>query len=104
MLISFAIKCLRPTFVKSFSNAKFAPTATLIKKLREETGSPINECKVALEIHEGNLEQAKEHLKAKGMAQASKRFSKTAQEGVIGVSMSEDRQFSVISEVKKKYE
>lgn len=102
MLISFPLKSLLKCNIalKPFTTTtKFVPPINLIKKLREETGSPINECKLALENNEGDLEKAKEQLKAKGLAQAQKRLTKTTQEGVIGVSCSEDRQFSVIAEV-----
>lgn len=99
MFISFSKRCMKASLFKSFATSKFVPPVNLIKKLREETGSPINECKIALEIHEGDLEKAKEHLKAKGLAQAQKRLAKDTQEGVIGISFSEDRQFSVMAEV-----
>ena len=99
MLISFSMKFLRPAFYRTFTTTKYVSPVNLIKKLREDTGSPINECKIALETHQGDLEKAKEHLKAKGLAQASKRLSKAAGQGVIGVSISEDRRFSVLAEV-----
>jgi len=99
MLISFSLKWAKPHFYKFFSNQKYVPSINLIKKLREETGSPINECKIALELKEGDIEKAKEHLKSKGLAQAQKRLNKAAHEGLIGVSLSADRQFSVIAEV-----
>lgn len=99
MLISFAIKAFKPSFLRAFTVAKYTPPIALIKKLREDTGSPINECKIALEINEGDLEKAKEHLKAKGLSQAQKRLNKIAQEGVIGVSFSPNKKFSVMAEV-----
>lgn len=99
MLISFAIRAFKPSFLKAFTVVKYTPPIALIKKLREDTGSPINECKIALETNEGDLDKAKEHLKAKGLSQAQKRLSKIAQEGVIGISYSEDRKFSVLLEV-----
>ena len=99
MLISFSLKLCKPHLLRFFSSQKYVPPISLIKKLREDTGSPINECKIALELNEGDLEKAKEHLKAKGLAQAQKRLSKSAHEGLIGVSLSGDRQFSVIAEV-----
>lgn len=99
MLISFPLRSLQSPLLRFFSSQKYVPPATLIKKLREDTSSPINECKLALELHSGDLEKAKEHLKAKGLAQAQKRLSKSANEGLIGVSLSPDRQFSVMAEV-----
>ena len=99
MLISFSLKFAKPPLLRFFSSQKYVPPISLIKKLREDTGSPINGCKLALELLVGDLDKAKEHLKAKGLAQAQKRLSKSAHEGLIGVSLRGDRQFSVIAEV-----
>ena len=55
----------------------------LIKTLRAETGAGIMDCKRALEEVEGDLEKAREILRAKGMAKAAARASRETQEGII---------------------
>lgn len=84
--------------INSFSKT-YIPSSTLIKQLRETTGSPIAECKSALQQFEGDMVQAKELLKKKGFAQAAKRLSKATQEGIIGVYMEKDRKKALIAEV-----
>lgn len=49
----------------------FSSTAD-IKKLREHTGSPLGECKTALEQAGGDFEKAKEWLREQGSAYADK--------------------------------
>ena len=44
----------------------------LIKQLRTETGARIMDCKKALEATNGNLEEAKKEVAAKGLARAEK--------------------------------
>jgi elongation factor Ts len=56
----------------------------MIKELRELTGAGVLDCKVALEEHDGDLEQAVTYLREKGMAAAAKRASREATEGLIG--------------------
>jgi elongation factor Ts len=54
-----------------------------VKKLREETGAGIMNCKKALAENEGNYEKAVESLKLKGMATADKKASRNTNEGMI---------------------
>ncbi|CAD8165956.1 unnamed protein product [Paramecium pentaurelia] len=56
---------------------------TLIKQLREASGSPINECKKALESTDGNFEKAIQYLKERGLAQAEKKLGNQTKQGVI---------------------
>ena len=71
----------------------------LVKQLREETSSPITECKKALELHNGDLVKAKEYLKEKGLSQAQKKLTRTAKEGVIGVFHNKSTRITAIAEV-----
>ena len=58
---------------------------SLVKKLREEIGAGIADCKNALTESKGIYEEAIQWLRKKGMANASKKASRVASEGVIGV-------------------
>ena len=53
-----------------------------IKKLREITGVGFNDCKMALDETEGDIEKSIEFLRKKGIAKASKKMSRTASEGL----------------------
>ena len=54
-----------------------------IKKLREETGVSISECKKALEKAKGNLKQAKETLKKSGRDLAKEKKEREVKAGII---------------------
>lgn len=54
-----------------------------VKELREKTGAGIMDCKEALTECDGNLEDAVDYLREKGVEVATKRDSKTAAEGLI---------------------
>lgn len=54
-----------------------------IKKLRESTGAGILDCRKALESADGDLNQALDFLREKGLAKAAKRASRNASEGVV---------------------
>lgn len=55
----------------------------LIKQLREMTGAGINDCKKALDAHNGNVEKAAAWLKEQGLAAANKKSGREAKDGVI---------------------
>ena len=63
-------------------------TAKEIKDLREKTGAGMMDCKKALNECGGDMEQAVDFLRAKGLAAAKKKQSRVAAEGTI-VSMVE---------------
>ena len=52
-----------------------------IKKLREETGAGIADCREALEASMGDLKKAVEHLKQKGIEKASKKTERETHQG-----------------------
>ena len=60
-----------------------AITATLVKELRERTGSGMMECKKALQETEGDIEAAVEAMRKAGQAKADKKASRVAAEGLI---------------------
>ena len=58
-------------------------TASMIKDLRERTGAGMSDCKKALTECAGNMEQASEFLRKKGLAAAAKKAGRIATEGAI---------------------
>ena len=61
-----------------------AISAKQVQELRSQTGAGIMDCKKALGESEGNLEQAVDLLRKKGLSASSKRAGKIASEGVVG--------------------
>ena len=60
-----------------------AVDAKLVKTLREMTGAGILDCKKALEETGGNLEEAVELLRKKGIAKAAKKAGRETKEGIV---------------------
>ena len=58
-------------------------TAEDIKKLREETGAGMMDCKKALDASDGDMEKAREWVKARGLAKAEKTADRETKEGYI---------------------
>ncbi|MBT2134105.1 elongation factor Ts [Croceibacterium sp. LX-88] len=65
-----------------------AYTAADVKNLRERTGAGMMDCKKALDETGGDFEAAVDALRAKGLAAAAKKSSRTAAEGLVGVAVS----------------
>jgi elongation factor Ts len=61
-----------------------------VKRLRDETGAGIMDCKNALEEAGGDFEGAKAVLREKGIAQAGKRAGRSTNAGVVAVASSDD--------------
>ena len=57
--------------------------AKIVKKLRDETGAGMMNCKKALLDNDGDYDKAIESLKLKGMATADKKASRNTNEGLI---------------------
>ncbi len=57
--------------------------AKTVKKLRDQTGAGMMNCKKALEENNGDYEKAIESLRLKGMATADKKASRNTKEGLI---------------------
>ncbi len=58
-------------------------TAAQVKALREATGAGMMDCKRALVECAGDMEKAKDWLRAKGMARAADKAGRTANEGIV---------------------
>lgn len=61
-------------------------TAALVKELREKTGAGMMDCKKALGEVNGNIEEAVDWLRKKGLAAAAKKAGRVAAEGLVGVA------------------
>jgi elongation factor Ts len=62
-------------------------TAAAVKDLRERSGAGMMDCKKALTENGGDMEAAVDWLRAKGLATAAKKSSRTAAEGLVGVAV-----------------
>jgi elongation factor Ts len=62
-------------------------TAAAVKELRDRSGAGMMDCKKALTESGGDIEAATDWLRAKGLAAAQKKSSRTAAEGLVGVSV-----------------
>jgi elongation factor Ts len=58
-------------------------TTEMIKQLRESTGAGILDCRKALESSNGDMNQAFDFLREKGLATAAKRADRQASEGIV---------------------
>jgi elongation factor Ts len=62
-------------------------TAAAVKELRDRSGAGMMDCKKALTEAAGDMEAAVDWLRAKGLAAAQKKSSRTAAEGLVGVAV-----------------
>jgi elongation factor Ts len=62
-------------------------SAQMVKELRERTGAGMMDCKAALEETGGDMEQAVDLLRKKGLAKAAKKAGRVAAEGLIGLAV-----------------
>ena len=61
-------------------------TAVLVKELRETSGAGMMDCKKALTETGGNMEEAVDWLRKKGLAAAAKKSGRIAAEGLVNVA------------------
>ena len=66
-------------------------TAAMVKDLREKTGAGMMDCKKALAENGGDIEQAIDWLRKKGLSAAAKKSGRVAAEGLIGVASAPGR-------------
>ena len=62
-------------------------TAQMVKELRERTGAGMMDCKGALTETGGEMEQAVDLLRKRGLAKAAKKAGRIAAEGLIGLAV-----------------
>jgi elongation factor Ts len=73
--------------------------AKTVMELRERTGAGVMDCKAALQASGGDLERAIEFLRKKGLADAKKRESREAKEGVVHAYIHPGAKLGVLVEV-----
>ena len=76
-----------------------AVTAAMVKELRERTNAGMMDCKKALLASDGDMDKAIDWLREKGLAQAAKKASRVAAEGVVAQYVSPCGCTGVIAEV-----
>ena len=76
-----------------------AISAADVKKLRDQTGAGMMDCKAALEEANGDFEEATTILRKKGLASAAKKAGRATSEGLIGNEVSSDHSSGVLVEV-----
>jgi elongation factor Ts len=74
-------------------------TAELVKELRERTGAGFMDCKKALTEADGDLEQAINLLREKGLAAAAKKAGRDAREGLVSSYIHTGGRVGVLIEV-----
>ena len=72
---------------------------TQIKTLRQRTGAGILDCKKALSEADGDLDAAVDWLRTKGIANAAKKSSRIASEGLVGSYIHANGKIGVLLEV-----
>ncbi len=62
----------------------YKPSAEEVKRLRDETGAGMIDCRNALVTAGGDYEGAKKHLADQGMSKSAKKADRAANEGLVG--------------------
>ncbi|MGE5456699.1 MAG: translation elongation factor Ts [Ignavibacteriales bacterium] len=75
-------------------------SANLVKELREATGAGMLDCKKALEESNGNIEEAANWLREKGIAKAAKKADRIAAEGTAAILIKDNN--AVIVEINSE--
>jgi elongation factor Ts len=75
-------------------------TAALVKELREKTGAGMMDCKNALTETDGDIENAVDWLRKKGLAKAAKKSGRIAADGLVAVAV--EANFGVVVEVNSE--
>jgi elongation factor Ts len=74
-------------------------SASDVKKLRDQTGAGMLNCKTALEEANGDFEEATTILRKKGLASAAKKAGRATSEGLVGQMLSADHSMGILVEV-----
>ena len=84
------------TQVSCYRNFSYKPSASLVKQLRNMTGSPLKDCMSVLTQTEGDLDASKDLLRKKGLAFAEKRADRDATEGLIGIVEGQNNELTMV--------
>ena len=68
-----------------------------IKKLRTLTGAGFKDCSTALAESKGDIDKSIEILRVKGISKASKKMSRSANEGVIAISQNDVKKHLIVN-------
>jgi elongation factor Ts len=74
-------------------------SANSVKELRERTGAGMMDCKKALNETKGNIDEAIEYLRKKGLSAAAKKAGRATSEGLIGSYVHSNGKVAVLVEV-----
>jgi len=74
-------------------------TAADVKRLRDQTGAGMMECKAALTEASGNFDEANTILRKRGLASAAKKAGRATSEGLIGNRLAADNSWGILVEV-----
>jgi elongation factor Ts len=74
-------------------------SADQVKKLRDQTGAGMMECKHALTQANGDVEEANTILRKRGLASAAKKAGRSANEGLIANLVAPDHSSGILAEV-----
>ena len=81
------------------SATTYKPTPDEIKRLREETGAGMMDCRAALLKASGDYEAAKKHLPSEARRKAAKKAERTAKEGLVASYIHAGGKIGVLVEV-----
>ena len=70
-----------------------------MKKLRDQTGAGMMDCKAALDEANGDFEEATTILRKRGLASAAKKAGRATSEGLIGTAVADDHTSGILVEV-----
>jgi elongation factor Ts len=79
--------------------AMSAIDAQQVKELREMTGAGMMDCKKALSETKGNVQEAVDYLRKKGLSAAAKKAERVTKEGLIGSYVHSNGKLAVLVEV-----
>ncbi len=74
-------------------------SAEMVRELRDRTGAGVMDCKAALQAAKGDLQEAIEHLRKKGLADAAKKASRDARDGVVSSYIHAGSKIGVLVEI-----
>lgn len=75
-------------------------TAGLVKQLRDMTGAGMMDCKRALQDTDGDVDNAAQQLREKGLIKSAERSDREASEGAIGTFLDADKGVAALVELR----
>lgn len=77
-------------------------TASIVRQLRERTGSGMMDCKRALQKVDGDIEKAIDEMRRSGMTNAAKKAGRVATEGLINIRQNKEVTRMAIVEINSE--